>query len=328
MSIKTLIELLVDEEFQQLAESLDGADVKHAADYIEWLKNLKSKQNRPTGWRVGRLKKERVGKSCAFCGEKTLVGVEHIILRSLGGPKFDRWNLAWSCYPCNDARGSGLGLPNRDVPMIGWLGVALGRRDLPSEKDIIEYFRNQPIKKRRFNNIVKEVIDGSEINDPLYHVTYFNRLGGISEAGLRPGMARSIGAGGYDAHSKKGVFLTEDDGVSFWFNRAEQFAEHNSDNPLEDGLVPVVLKIDPAAFLEDDLFDDELGSKDAVAGAYIIPDGIDADYIDVWDGTNWIPVDEWDSIDIEQSFDKEEIEDEDGDDDAYFMFKYDNPLLP
>ena len=186
----------------------------------------------------------------------------------------------------------------------------------------------ESLVRTELKNILKEVIDGSEIDDPLYHVTYFNRLDGISGAGLRPGMARSIGAGGYDAHAKKGVFLTEDDGVNFWFNRAEQFADHNSDNPLEAGLVPVVLKIDPAAFLEDDLIDDELGSKDAMSGAYIISDGIDADFIDVWDGSSWIPVDNYENIDIEQSFDKEEIEDEDGGDDAYFMFKYDNPLNP
>ena len=186
----------------------------------------------------------------------------------------------------------------------------------------------ESLVRSELQNILKEDIDGSEINDPLYHVTYFNRLDGISGAGLRPGMARSIGAGGYDAHAKKGVFLTEDDGVNFWFNRAEQFADHNSDNPLEDGLVPVVLRIDPAAFLEDDLLDDELGSKDSLSGAYIHPVGIEPDYIDVWDGSNWIPVDNYDSIDIEQSFDRESIEDEDGGDDEYFMFKYDNPLKP
>lgn len=212
-------------------------------------------------------------------------------------------------------------------------------KDLPEEV-IYDAMDKGKITMRLFNqliemlvtqtlsNIIKEQIDGAEVDDPLYHVTYYNRLEGISQNGLQPGSARSIGGSSYDTHAARGIFLAEDDGVSFWYSKAEDFANHNSDNPLEDGLVPIVLKIDPAAFLEEDLIEDEPGSADSATGAYIVPNVIEPDYIEAWDGSSWIPVDEWDSIDIEQAFDREELEDEDGDEEAYYLFKYDNPLQP
>lgn len=178
--------------------------------------------------------------------------------------------------------------------------------------------------ERVLRNILKEDVAVDENSEPLYHVTYLNRLDGISGAGLRSGMGRSIGAPAYDAHAAKGVFLAEEDGVHFWFNRAEDFATHNSDNPLEDGLVPVVLRVNPQGFSEDELADDELGSKDAMSDAYIHP-GIDPEHIDVWDGNSWIPVDDWDSIDPEQAFEMEEDE-ETGEN--YAFFRDDNPLMP
>lgn len=181
------------------------------------------------------------------------------------------------------------------------------------------------------NNILFEQSNEKQYDGPLYHVTYFNRLEGIASAGLRPRMARSIGAASYDAHASKGVFLTEADGVSFWYSRAEAFAEHNSDNPMEDGLVPVVLQIDPAGFTMEELSDDELGSRDAFAGAYIHPTGIEAEHIDVWDGEGWILVEDWQEIDVEQAFDREESEDEyneDGELEVWHTFKQDSPLEP
>lgn len=177
-------------------------------------------------------------------------------------------------------------------------------------------------------NILFEQSSEEQNDGPLYHVTYYNRLEGISEAGLRPGMGRSIGAPAYDAHARKGIFLTEDDGVRFWYSKAEEFANHQSDNPLEDGLVPIVLRIDPAGFTEEELSDDALGTRDAMSGAYIHPIGIDPEYINVWDGSGWISVDDWQDIDIEQAFDREEIEDEDGGPEEYYLFKYHNPLKP
>lgn len=167
-----------------------------------------------------------------------------------------------------------------------------------------------------------------EVDEPLYHVTYAGRLDSISQNGLQPGSQRSIGASSYDAHAAKGVFLTEEGGVYFWANRAEDFANSNSDEPYEDGLTPVVLRVSPSGFTEDGLMDDELGSDDSRSGAYIWPGDIGPEHLEVFDGSNWIDVSDWETIDFLQAFDEEEIEDEDGGPETYLLFKHTNPLVP
>jgi 5-methylcytosine-specific restriction endonuclease McrA len=325
MSFRALVEKIVHFELQQLIENSTNDSLQHVAKYIDWLKLLRSPQEIPTGWRHTRLKKEKIGKRCAFCDEKTLAGVEHIIPRSLGGPKFEKWNLAWSCYPCNRARESEIGNPNRPVPMNGWLGQQLSKHDLPSAKEVARYFA----MKNSADNTIKEQEVGTETSEPLYHVTYFNRLENISHKGLVPGSGRSIGGAAYDVHAAQGIFLTEGDGISFWYGKAEDFAEHNSDNILEDGLVPVVLKIDYEG-LKSDLQSDEPGTDDSRSEAYIHTGPIEPEYLEVWDGSSWIPVEDYWDIDIEQALDKEEMEDEDGNEEEYYLFKYsnENPLMP
>jgi hypothetical protein len=166
----------------------------------------------------------------------------------------------------------------------------------------------------------------------LYHVTYSGRLPSIAKHGLRAGMARSIGAPAYDFHAAKGLFLTEFAGLFFWFSRAEAFAEHNSDNTLEDGLTPVVLCVETRHVK--DAFLDPLGTRDALANAYITPTTIPAKRLLYFDGEEWGQVHRYedDHIDFTQSYDVEEIEDEyDGDGDGVstiYSFKQDNPLLP
>ena len=93
-TVKQLIDFLVQKELQKLVESSKEIADNRAGEYVAWLKSLKPTQERPSGWRVGRLKKEKIGKVCAFCAANTMVGVEHIIPRRLGAPKFERWNLA------------------------------------------------------------------------------------------------------------------------------------------------------------------------------------------------------------------------------------------
>jgi hypothetical protein len=157
----------------------------------------------------------------------------------------------------------------------------------------------------------------------LYHVTYFNRLEGISDNGLQPGSARSIGAPSYDVHAAKGIFLTEQEGVRFWYNKAESFAEHNSDNPYEEGLAPIVLRVDYEG-LKTDLQTDELGSEDSRADAYIHAGGIDPEYIEAWDGSSWIPIEDYWDIDTEQAFEIEEDSEDTGE--VFYFFKDNNPL--
>jgi hypothetical protein len=129
----------------------------------------------------------------------------------------------------------------------------------------------------------------------LYHVTYAGRLPGITEEGLRPNAPRAIGASGYDAHARDRVFLTEGDGVFFWHHRAEDFAEHMSDNPLEDELVPVVLHV--GYFIQAPM------------------EPIGSDCLEVFDGKEWVSLGTED-LDLESAFDVEEPDPPDCDDDC------------
>jgi len=196
------------------------------------------------------------------------------------------------------------------------------------------YFKNgvqqlvEQLISQELNVLLNEQVE--EQDEPLYHVTYSGRLDSISQKGLRASSGRSIGSRSYDKHAAKGIFLTEKDGVQYWYSKSEAFANHNSDNPLEDGLVPVVLKVSPTGFNDDDLVEDELGTEDSRSEAYIWSDQIAPKQLQVWDGSSWIPVDAWESIDLLQAFDEEEIEDENGEPESYLMFKYsnENPLVP
>lgn len=167
------------------------------------------------------------------------------------------------------------------------------------------------------------------VEDYLYHVTYYNRLASISTRGLRPNQARSIGGEAYDFHRKKRVFLTTGEGVFFWHSRAEAFAEHNSDNILEDGMVPVVLRVLRSTIEEDnDLELDEIGTTDASGSEswMLVNNIILPEDLEVWKSSRWIPIDEWDSIDPEDALDIER--DEDDPDEALYFFKQRSPLFP
>jgi len=148
----------------------------------------------------------------------------------------------------------------------------------------------------------------------LYHVTYAANLPSIAKHGLVPG-ERSNYSGGYEGHSKGRIFLTEEDGVSYWYQRMIDLAEHNSDNPLEDLLVPVVLAIDTEdlQFYPDELpiEEDKVGTRDALAQAWFTREPIDTSGIYLWNGEEW--VDPSEGADLELALDIEERYDEDDD---------------
>jgi hypothetical protein len=169
-------------------------------------------------------------------------------------------------------------------------------------------------------------------DDYLYHVTLWNRLEAIAEDGLQRGRSRAIGASAYDAHAARGIFLTDADGVYFWVHRAEDFAEHGADDLLESGSVPVVLRV-----LVDDLPDEELeqdtaGTRDAHHDAWISVGPIEPDVIQVFDGSEWIDVSEWESVDIEPALKDmatdEERDEEDDPDLHIWVFDNPNPMIP
>lgn len=122
----------------------------------------------------------------------------------------------------------------------------------------------------------------------LYHVTYHNRLPSIAEHGLHPNQPRSIGAPSLDGHARGKLFFSDDAGVHFWHSRAEQFAEHNSDNIAEDGLVPMVLRV-PEHYLDAPQPDDQ-GSRDSLAEALTTTKPIQPRHIEYFDGRDWTPI--------------------------------------
>jgi hypothetical protein len=118
----------------------------------------------------------------------------------------------------------------------------------------------------------------------LYHVTYFNRLEDIIWLGLEPNHPASIGVN-HGWHTKDKNFLTEWKGVGFWYMRAVQWAYHHSDNPVEDGLTPVVLRTKEYKRLNTQ--DDYEGTDDAGAPAAFTEKSIPAKRLEVWNGHQW-----------------------------------------
>lgn len=71
----------------------------------------------------------------------------------------------------------------------------------------------------------------------LYHATFIHAIPAIQSGGLRPSGGSNYG-GGYDAHSKGRIFLSDAGGISYWMNKLEMIANNQTDHP-EEGWVPV-----------------------------------------------------------------------------------------
>lgn len=122
----------------------------------------------------------------------------------------------------------------------------------------------------------------------IYHVTYIKNLDNIASSGLTPNAESGIGGPALAGHKAGKVFLTDAGGVSFWLNRAEQFAYHNSDNPGEDGLVPVVLRMREQADWKLKL--DDVGTDDSGSEAFSYAGSLNPDDLEAWDGTAWVSI--------------------------------------
>lgn len=147
--------------------------------------------------------------------------------------------------------------------------------------------------------------DDDDGTSHFYHVTYYNRLPGISARGLITGGAPSIGGSGLDSHRRDAVFLTTFEGLSFWVDRAEQWAYHSSDDLLEDGFVVVVLRVLDTDELIEECEEDTIGTEDAGEYALKCLTNIDPEDIEMfWDG-EWMSVDDYESIDPSEAFDEE-----------------------
>jgi hypothetical protein len=161
------------------------------------------------------------------------------------------------------------------------------------------------------------------INSPeyAYHVTFHNRLATIADRGLLPiaGMQGSaLGKGGYAGHSNGKLFLTEEAGAEYWYGKAEDAANAESDDPLVEGYTPIVLRVP----MPKGLRPDESGSDDSGHAAWYATKGIAPARIEAWTGGMWIPVSQWGIIEQTQAWDYDAA-------DGLYILKrdYENPLV-
>ncbi len=139
-----------------------------------------------------------------------------------------------------------------------------------------------------------DVVANPSDDDYLYHVTFVGSLSGIQAQGLGVGGGASRFGGGYGAHSAGKLFLTEPEGVFFWHSRMEETV-----TPLEAAEeVPIVLRFVPTAGEEDAMEDDELGTRDASAGAYEMREGVEPERLEVWVEDDWEPLEDIDPEEV------------------------------
>lgn len=119
----------------------------------------------------------------------------------------------------------------------------------------------------------------------LYHVTFIRNLPSIKRVGLVVSGGSSNFSSSYRSHSRDRIFWTSWEGVFYWLSKMEDSANHKSDDPIDDGMIPVVLKVKRRVLA--DLFADEIGSKDARNDAYYSEDTVPAKVIKFWDGEDW-----------------------------------------
>lgn len=122
----------------------------------------------------------------------------------------------------------------------------------------------------------------------VYHTTFYRALPSIARHGLRKGAkGMLIFAPGND----EGVYVSDFEGVRFWYGKSVDFAEYSSDDPVQEGLVPFVLRAHlPNGGVSRACKRDELGSKDSYAQAWVCAVPIPPELLEVFDGDDWQPL--------------------------------------
>jgi len=191
-------------------------------------------------------------------------------------------------------------------------GMAKGQQFVPQPRKIAG--KVAPYRKNSKDG-EQEAVPAGEY---LYHATHLGKAEDIAEHGLVPSGGSQF-SGGYSAHSRGRVFLTDFDGLSYWMNKMEHIAENNSDFHDEDDVsewTPVALRV----LLDDDFtyFVDELGNRDNLLGeAYYVKTPIPPDYIEIWDGSGWVEIVDADLSGLaDDAISAAEFEQDDGGDDG------------
>lgn len=146
-------------------------------------------------------------------------------------------------------------------------------------------------------------------NEYGYHVTFLNNLSSIQQNGLQAGGGQNFS--GYTGYAGGKLFITDEAGVFSWNSKIEALCDANSDNPIEDGYVPITLRF--MLTDEDELEVDEEGTRDSGYGSsWFITDGeISPGDLEVYDGDAWVPVTSINESDmIDKAQEAAEIEEE------------------
>lgn len=123
-------------------------------------------------------------------------------------------------------------------------------------------------------------------NPPVYHITYLRNVKDIFQSQL-------AAAGGFSAwlkphlqqHSAKGVFFCQTTNCAkYWIDALIEQAFTHSDHPIQDEMIPVVLKF---KLNRNSWTSDSLGNADAQASNFYTNKTINPAGILVWDGKKW-----------------------------------------
>ena len=197
-------------------------------------------------------------------------------------------------------------------------GMAQGEQFVPQPARIAQ--KVAPYRR----NEGKEAKEAEIKDEYLYHATHLGKLDGIAQNGLQPSKGSQF-SGGYDAHSRGRVFVTDYDGLPYWFNKMQGIAEYNSDFKDEDDVkewTPIALRISTDNTIP--YYDDAAGNRDNRMGsAYYTTQTIDPEEIEVWDGAEWVPVEDADADELgadaiaAAEFEADEADEPDDDEDGY-----------
>lgn len=122
-----------------------------------------------------------------------------------------------------------------------------------------------------------------------YHITPMRNLPSIRESGLDPARGGQ-NMQNYRWNTGGKIFISGPTAISHWHHIVEQHDLHS--NEPSRWSVPVVLRF-PMAFLEEEPAWDE-GVKHDSSGddSWVTDSDIPPEYIDVWDGEQWIPLED------------------------------------
>lgn len=140
-----------------------------------------------------------------------------------------------------------------------------------------------------------------------YHTTFARYLDSIARDGLEPGHASNF-SGGYSGHSSGKVFLGDWRSVSFWIEKLWNAAEARADDPVVEGLIPVVLRVDLSSSHET-----RPDEAEPFGESVYVERAIPAERIQVWDGDGWVNLGRvWPEDIIEEAKAASDVEEYDG----------------